>query len=236
MTRQSSQTRRRSPSAPKGKSLTEQAYDLLRQEIITCALLPGTDINEQDLSGRLNMSKTPVREALARLILEGLVEAFPRRGYRVTPVRVKDVTDLFAIRKALEGSAAELAARRMSEAELAELESVAGARYTLGQEATIETFIEANNAFHGAIAAGAQVPRLHALISGYLEESTRLFHMGATVRDVNPETVEDHDRILAALRRHDAATARTAMEQHTENTRRGLLSALISDQNSVLEL
>jgi DNA-binding GntR family transcriptional regulator len=222
--------------AERPKSLAERAYDILRRDIINCTLKPGTQMNEQSLSAKLEMSKTPVREALGRLILDGLVEGFPRRGYRVTPVRVKDVTDLFTIRKALEGSAAELAALRMSDAELDELEKTAGARYTLGQEATIDSFVEANNRFHGAIAKGAQVPRLHAMIMSYLEESTRLFHMGATVRDVNPETVEDHERILIALRAHDGAAARDAMVQHSENTRKGLLSALITNEASALEL
>lgn len=228
---------RRPRSAPsKPKSLGEQAHDRLRQEIIGCVLSPGADINEQELSLRLGMSKTPVREALARLVVEGLVEAFPRRGYRVTPVTVQDVTNLFTLRKGLEGVAAELAAVRMTDVELDELEEVAGARYTLGETVTIDAFIEANNAFHGAIALGARVPRLHGLIVGYLEESARLLHMGAVMRDVNPETIEDHNRIVLALRGRDPAAARQAIVEHTENTRMGLLSSLISDRNSTLEL
>lgn len=224
------------PDAPRTLSLADRAYEALRRDIINCFLRPGAQMNEQSLSLRLGMSKTPVREALGRLILDGLVEGFPRRGYRVTPVSVKDVTDLFTIRKALEGGAAELAAERMTDADLERLEQIAGVRYILGEKATIDGFIKANNEFHGAIARGAQVPRLHTLIVGYLEESTRLFHMGATVRDVNPETVEDHDRILHALRQRDANAARNAMIQHSENTRQGLLTALVANEFSTLEL
>lgn len=224
--------------AERGKalSLTDQAYAQLREEIITCALRPGADIGEQELAARLSMSKTPVREALARLTLEGLVEAFPRRGYRVTPVTVKDITDIFTVRKALECVAAELAAVRMTEEELDNLEAVS--RQTYGQDRTLPVleFVAANNRFHADIALGARVPRLHALITGYLEECTRLFHMGATIRDVTPETEEDHSRIVAALRARDPVAARDAIGVHTENTRRGLLSALISDDTSFLEL
>lgn len=220
----------------KAPSLTDQAYARLREEIITCALRPGTDIGEQELAARLSMSKTPVREALARLTLEGLVEAFPRRGYRVTPVTVKDITDIFTVRKALEGSAAQLAALRMSEAELDDLEELS--QQTYGQDKTLPVleFVAANNRFHTAIATGARVPRLQVLIAGYLEECTRLFHMGATIRDVTPETEEDHSRIVSALRARDGAAAREAISLHTENTRRGLLSALIADETSALEL
>jgi DNA-binding GntR family transcriptional regulator len=63
----------------KQQSLTDQAYSGLRKEIITCRLRPGTEVGEQELALRLNMSKTPVRESLVRLTLEGLVESFPRR-------------------------------------------------------------------------------------------------------------------------------------------------------------
>ncbi|MCA0941896.1 GntR family transcriptional regulator [Salipiger pacificus] len=220
----------------KAPSLTDQAYARLREEIITCTLRPGTDIGEQELAARLSMSKTPVREALARLTLEGMVEAFPRRGYRVTPVTVKDITDIFTVRKALEGVAAELAALRMSDAELDELEALSHQTYGQDKSLPVLEFVAANNRFHAAIALGARVPRLHALISGYLEECTRLFHMGATIRDVTPETEEDHSRIVAALRARDGAAAREAISLHTENTRRGLLSALITDENSPLEL
>ena len=220
----------------KALSLTDRAYMRLREEIITCALRPGTDIGEQELAARLSMSKTPVREALARLTLEGLVEAFPRRGYRVTPVTVKDITDIFTVRKALEGVAAELAAQRMTDAELDDLEALSHETYGQDRNLPVLDFVAANNRFHAGIARGARVPRLHALITGYLEECTRLFHMGATIRDVTPETEEDHKRIVAALRARDGAAAREAIGLHTENTRRGLLSALIADEDSPLEL
>jgi DNA-binding GntR family transcriptional regulator len=220
----------------KQQSLTEQAYLRLRHEIITCKLRPGSEVGEQDLASRLEMSKTPVREALARLTLEGLVEAFPRRGYRVKPVTVKDVTDIFTVRKALETVAAELAALRMTTAEVDGLEEIS--RRTYGQDVTLPVleFVEANNTFHAAIARGARVPRLQLLVAGYLEECTRLFHMGATIRDVTPETEEDHSLIVGALRRRDPVAAREAIAVHTDNTRRGLLSALISDEDSTLEL
>ncbi len=220
----------------KARSLTDQAYDRLREEIITCALRPGTEIGEQELATRLEMSKTPVREALARLTQEGLVEAFPRRGYRVTPVMVKDIADIFVVRRALETAAAELAALRMSEGELDALDVLSRESFGRGGTIPILDFISANNRFHTAIAEGARVPRLHALITSYLEQCTRLFHMGAASRDLTPETREDHTRIVEALRAHDPAAARQAVCLHVENTRRGLLEALIADETSPLEL
>jgi DNA-binding GntR family transcriptional regulator len=220
----------------KQKSLTDQAYSGLRKEIITCGLRPGTEVGEQELASRLNMSKTPVRESLVRLTLEGLVEVFPRRGYRIKPVTIKDITDIFTVRKALESVAAELAAVRMSKEELDVLKTLADQTYVQDSSLPVLEFVSANNIFHAAIAEGARVPRLHALIIGYLEQCTRLFHMGATIRDVTSETQEDHTRIIDTLCNRDPAAASEAISLHIENTRRGLLSALISDETSPLEL
>ena len=156
----------------KQQSLTDQAYSGLRKEIITCRLRPGTEVGEQELASRLNMSKTPVRESLVRLTLEGLVEAFPRRGYRITPVTIKDITDIFTVRKALESVAAELAAVRMSKKELDALKALADQTYVQDSSLPVLEFVSANNIFHATIAEGARVPRLHALITGYLEQCT----------------------------------------------------------------
>lgn len=232
--------RRKSATAaePKAKalSLADQAYLTLRRDIISCALKPGAELSEPELAQRLAMSKTPVREALARLVQEGLAEIFPRRGYRVMPVTVKDVNDLFLIRGALEALACELAARRITPTELAAIETLAAAKYTPSEEMSVEAFVQSNNAFHRAIAEAARVPRLAALINSHLEESTRLFHIGAVARDVNPETEDGHARITEALRRGDDAAARSAMIEHTESTRSGLLQALLSDLDSPLLL
>ena len=220
----------------KQQSLTDRAYLGLRKEIITCKLRPGTEVGEQELASRLSMSKTPVRESLVRLTLEGLVEAFPRRGYRITPVTIKDINDVFTVRKALGSVAAELAAVRMSKEELDALKVLADQTYIRKSSLPVQEFVSANNIFHATIAEGARLPRLHALITGYLEQCTRLFHMGATIRDVTSETQVDHTRIIDALCSRDPAAAREAIALHIENTRRGLLSALISNEASLLEL
>lgn len=224
------------PVTVRAPSLTERAYRIIRGQIITCVLPPGLEISEQELAGRLEMSKTPVREALARLGLEGLVESFPRRGYRISPVAVKDINELFAVRGALEGAAAELAADNMSDGDIAALGELAEMTYTPGETPSVEAFINANLAFHSAIARGSGVMRLENLVVAHLEEATRLFYMGANVRDVNPETTDDHRRIVGYLANRSRDEARRALVEHNENTRRGLLTTLIADRRSDLSL
>lgn len=218
-----------STTPKKSVSLTEQAYLALREKVITCELVPGADVSEPELAAQLQMSKTPVREALARLCLEGLMEAFPRRGYRVSPVTVKDMNDLFALRAILEGAAAALAAHNLSDQELDMLDELANAQYVVGEGMSTKSFVASNEMFHAAIARGSKSPRLHNLIISHLEEGTRFLYMGTRMRDVNFETHNDHHTIVAALRTRDSETARTEMAQHIEHTRQGLLLALISE-------
>ena len=154
--------------------------------------------------------------------LEGLVEAFPRRGYRVTAVTIKDVNDLFAVRAMLEGTAGAMAAVNLTDAELNRLEALADASYVVGENVSVQSFVGANEEFHSEIARASRNPRLYELVMSHLEECARFFYMGAQARDVNPETNTDHHRIVDVLRGRDPEKARAVMVEHNENTRRGL--------------
>lgn len=225
-----------SPARQKKISLTETAYLSLRARVLSGTLRPGAEFSELELAEQLAMSKTPVREALGRLVAEGLIEAFPRRGYRVTPVTVKDINDLFAIRAMTEGTAAAMAALNLSAADLDRLEALADARYDPQQGESVQSFVKANRDFHLAIAEGANNARLLALVAAHLDECTRLFYLGAVSRDVNPETSADHRRIVDVLRLRDPNLARAAMVEHSEHTQKGILKALISSDTTALTL
>jgi len=208
--------------------LTEQAYDKLRGLIITCQMPPGMEVSEQELTDRFAMSKTPVREALMRLCLEGLVESFPRRGYRIAPVTIKAINDLFHVRAVLEGDAAALACRNLREEDFAHLKQLADASYELDENKSREDFVNANHDFHLAISLASNNPRLHALVVTHLEEGERFFHLGAQARDVNSETNREHHDLLAVLREGDPQRAREVMSDHIESTRKGLLQSLLA--------
>ncbi len=153
---------------------------------------PAADVKEAELAAMLEMSKTPVREAMGRLCLEGLMQAFPRRGYRVTPVTVKDMNNLFELRAILEGSAAGLAAKNASIEQLDHLEEAAKAKYVIGEGESTKSFVASNHQFHIGIAKTSNNPRLISLIERHLEEGTRFLYMGTRARDVNFETNSDH--------------------------------------------
>lgn len=217
-------------------SLTETAYQAVRARILSGELRPGVEFSELELADQMSMSKTPVREALGRLAAEGLIEAFPRRGYRVTPVTVKDINDLFAIRAMTEGTAAAMAAMNLTGEDFDRLEGLAEARYEPSEGESVQSFVKANREFHIAIAEGANNSRLLAMVAAHLDECTRLFYLGARSRDVNPETSKDHRRIVDVLRRRDPDQARAAMVEHSEHTLQGILKALISSDTTGLTL
>jgi DNA-binding GntR family transcriptional regulator len=212
------------------ESLTDQAYDKIRKQIITCRLPPGSEISEIDIAERLSISKTPVREALGRLRLEGFVRAIPRRGYQITPLTVSDMNELFDARAVIEGGTIALAANCITDAELDELSRLADVSYDKGTTKNLHSFISANRDFHTAIARASNNRRLVETTIRQLDELERYFYVGARLRDVNNEVHADHHRIVEALRRRDRVVATRIVVEHNELTRTGLLGAIASDR------
>jgi len=212
-------------------SLTDRVYQLLRSDILTCALEPGRELSEAELAQRFDVSKTPVREALATLRQEGFVRTFPRRGYQVVPITFGDMSELFDLRTILEAGAAELACARITDAELDQLQKLADVVYDRAEQPSLQRFIKANRDFHAAIAKASGNERLQALIIRQMDELERFFYLGARLRDVNSETINDHQAIVEVLRKRDPEAARAIMIKHNDITREGLFKALASSRS-----
>lgn len=212
-------------------SLTEKVYAMLRTEILTCVLEPGKEVSEAELAGRFEVSKTPVREALATLRSEGLVRTFPRRGYQIVPVTFGDMNELFDLRTILEAGAAELACKRITEAEIDNLTKLADVVYDRSEQPSLKRFIQANRDFHMAIARASGNERLYQLLVRQIDELERFFYLGARLRDVSSETQSDHHAIVEILSKRDPDAARAIMIRHNEITRQGLFQALASSRS-----
>jgi DNA-binding GntR family transcriptional regulator len=234
--RTSTTTGSRSGRLPAGRrrketaSLTERTYQVLRRDILTCALEPGSEISEADIADRLSISKTPVREALGRLRVEGFVKTFPRRGYQIVPLTIADMDELFDVRTIVEGGCGEIASERITEEELDRLAELADASYDRATSANLDKFISANRDFHMAIANAAGNRRLEELVYRLLDELERFFYIGARKRDLNTEVHSDHHRIVEVLRKRDPAAARRIMMEHNEATRRGLFDVITASR------
>ncbi len=203
----------RAPRVP----LRDQVVAILRDAIVTCRLEPGAVLNERDLAMQLGVSKTPVREALSLLNHEGLVQILPGQAYVVTPITIRDVHDSFDLRVILECAAAELAAARITDAELAQLAAVvAGEADT---ERAAET-LERNVDFHSLIARASGNERLTALIEKLLGEMPRLISVGYVMGE--------HEHVLNALRERNPGRAREAMREHILTVKEKALGAAAS--------
>lgn len=228
----SSSRPRSAKTQDKARSLTEKVYALLRHEILRCKLKPGTDLSEAELAQRFKVSKTPVREALVALRLDGLVRTFPRRGYQVAQVTFGDINQLFDLRTIVEAGVAEMAAQRISDAQLDELSRLAAISYDPGSDQALEYFINANREFHMAIARATENMRIEALLERLIDELERFFYLGATLRDVNTETNKEHHEIVEVLATRDPQAARAIMIKHNNATRQGLLVSLTTSKGA----
>lgn len=221
--------------APVIPLLTDRAYERIKHAIISCAITPGTEISEAQLCASYKLGKAPVRMALSRLAHDGLVRAIPRRGYRVTPVTLKDIHDVFELRLMLEPVAARMAAGKVDLQRLRAFDEVCRAGYQSNDPRSITVYLDANIAFHVAIAQATGNRRLAAMVAQLLEQTTRLLHLGLGLRNRSHEMQHEHRTLVKALARGDGETAERLSREEIEAARNLVLSAILTSR-SVLNL
>lgn len=189
----------------------------LRDWLMSGALVPGQRLTVDDLAGQLGVSAMPVREALVALENEGLVEALPRRGFRVVELRERDVQDLFRVHAFVAGLLAEDAAQHITTQTLVTLkglqqriDDLASRRKPRPQDATeIETL---NYQFHRVINHQADARRLRWLLRAATRFIPRNFY--ESIPGWTNATVSEHPEIIDALERRDPKAARELMAAH----------------------
>jgi DNA-binding GntR family transcriptional regulator len=215
--------------------LGDIAYQRLKAAILTCTLPPGCQVTEGGLAERIGLGKAPVRAALLRLGQERLVTTLPRRGYVVAPVTIRDVEEMFAMRRLLEPAAARLAAGRVDAARLRRLDAVYCATYTPGERGSEQRFLRANSEFHVAIAEATGNRRLVNAIAGLLGEIERLLHVGMTTSDRSTEIQQEHRDLVVALEAGDAMRAEALMTEQV-NAAHAMVSAALMANNSLRDV
>lgn len=208
--------------------LSDRAYQLIKSGIVHCVIAPGTEISEAQLCTQYKLGKAPVRMALNRLAHDGLVRAIPRRGYMVTPVTLRDIQDVFALRLMLEPQAARLAAGKVDGQRLKALDEACRAGYRPGDAKSTARFLEANKAFHVAIAQATGNGRLATAIDQLLDEMTRLLHLGLGLRDRSHEMQHEHKSLVTALLKGDGEKAESICREQIEAARDMVMSAIYS--------
>jgi DNA-binding GntR family transcriptional regulator len=207
-------------------SLTTQAYDAIKFDVITCAWQPGQQIAQHQLVEQYGFGTTPIREALQRLAQEGLVEPIPRFGYVVAQITLSDVREIYELRSILESAAARLAATRAKEQQLDQVAQTVHFTYVHGNRHTYSDFLARNAQFHRSIAALAGNERLAEQISRLLDEMTRIFHLGLDLRDSAEEMRNEHVVLARALGARNPDLAEQTVRDQIARSRERVLEAL----------
>ena len=186
-----------SPASNGGRLLRETVYEQLRADMISCTLAPGTELREAELASRFDMSKSPVRDALMRLEREGLVITLPRQGYRVAPVSLADVLDMFHLRAALERACVERIVLNASDEQLRSLDEFR----QLDAAAWEGGFIAFNRAFHRRIAELGGNARMRDQLNDLIDLMERAVQVSvASIKKGDPQAlVNQHVEIIDAL-------------------------------------
>lgn len=206
--------------------MNERVLLRLRELIASGVLLPGMQLDEQALADAMHISRTPVREAISRLNREGLVEYRPYKGHFVRSFSAKQISDLFEVRKALEGLAIRLTVSKLTEEHLAQLRRILDAIHGALEQNDLVAYSAADQEFHTVV---AQMSENESLIE-LLNRLGMQIQIMRTIANRDPDVVERtaHERplILEALERRDAALAAQLMEQHIEGVRQAIVGQL----------
>jgi GntR family transcriptional regulator, rspAB operon transcriptional repressor len=218
--RGSARPRADAENSPAGAtSLREAAYEAIKHRIMTCAFRPGEYINELQLSALLEIGRTPVHQALDRLMMEGMVEVIPRKGVIVKPVSLNEVLQISEVRIINEPYGARLAAERADDADIAELAGIVKRSERWASLRNVESMMLLDRDFHLLIARAARNSVLGELLRSLHERSLRFWFISLNVPTQYQSVQREHTAILSAIRRHDPARAEAAMRGHIESFR-----------------
>ncbi|MCI3206201.1 MULTISPECIES: GntR family transcriptional regulator [Pandoraea] len=195
----------------------DDAYERIRHDVLTCEIMPGAVVSEAELMRRYGIARTSCRVALVRLVHEGFARAIPRQGYRISPVTLADVEEIFTLRAQLEPMAARLACGNVDTELLARLDEACEAPFAHKPiDHQIEWFLHTNRKFHLTIAAASGNARLYRTLAGLMDDMARLVSLGFGVQGVRPRIEHDHESIIGALVTGNAPRAEALARQHIE--------------------
>lgn len=197
--------------------LRDVVFQTLRQAILRGELEPGERLMEIHLANRLGVSRTPIREAIRKLELEGLVVMIPRRGAIVASITEKDLKDVLEVRRTLEIMAGEMACDRITPELLEQLKSAGEEFRRLKDTNDFTSLAEVDVKFHDIIYAATDNQRLITILNNLREQMYRYRLEYIKDEDKRKILILEHERILKAVRERKVADAKEAMREHIDN-------------------
>ena len=209
--------------------LRDVVFNTLRRAILRGELKPGERLMEIQLANKLGVSRTPIREAIRKLELEGLVLMIPRRGAEVAEITEKNLRDVLEVRCALEELAVQLACDRMDAEGLVRLKEAAEKFREVLDSDDITQIAQADVLFHDVIYTATDNKRLIQLLNNLREQMYR--YRIEYLKDVKARRslVEEHDALWEALKERDLERAQMIMREHIERQQKNIIHSIVHD-------
>ena len=210
--------------------LRDVVFNTLRQAILTGELKPGERLMEIHLANKLGVSRTPIREAIRKLELEGLVTMIPRRGAEVAQITEKSMNDVLEVRRALDALCAELACERITEEETEQLHRACEAFETAVKTKDIKKIARADVQLHDIIVQATGNQRLVQLINNLSEQMYRYRFEYIKDTSQHQRLVEEHRIIYESIVKKDRETASQAARVHIDNQKKAIIAQIRSEK------
>ncbi len=197
-------------------TLREKILETIRDAITSGALKPGEKVAEPELAERFGISRTPIREAFRQLESEGYLTVIPRKGAVVASFSNKEVEEFYAIKSILEGYAANLACRNLTEKEIDKLTAINDKLSQLAEEDDIKHFFKIHNDFHELFRKAADNSKLDDLISSLVSKFQRLRYASLSKPGRMKISVQEHNKIIEAFRARNPELAEQLVRKNAE--------------------
>lgn len=206
--------------------LRDVIFNTLREAIIVGELKPGERLMEVQLSEKMGVSRTPVREAIRKLELEGLVDMVPRKGAQVAVLSVKNIMDVLEVRATLDGLATELSAERITQEELKELENVQKQFINYVLKENLQGCIKKDVEFHDIIYRSSRNDKLIQIVSNLREQIQRFRIIYLKDYRSTKDIIKEHEEILNAVSNKHSDTAREVAQIHIKNQEMAIINSI----------
>lgn len=208
----------------KSKTIRSKIYDYLREQVLSGEIPPHQHLIETKIAEEIGASRTPVREALHSLELEGLVESIPRVGYVVKPLSEAEVDEICEIRRVIEALAARWAMEKAQEKLVQELKNNIARSEAMVSRGAIKAFVEMDAQFHEIIARLSESPRLLELAQTLRRHMLRYRTKSIYSTDNVLRAIHSHKAILQAIEKTDFGEVKTAIKNHLEQVKKDILT------------
>lgn len=206
--------------------LRDVVFNTLRKAILTGQLKPGERLMEVHLANRLGVSRTPIREAMRKLELEGLVIMIPRRGAEVAEITEKSLSDVLEVRRALDALSVELACDRITDEEIEELGKACDEFERAAKGKDVSVIARADVALHDIIVQAAGNQRLQQLVNNLAEQMYRYRFVYIKDESQHDKLIAEHREIYESIAGHDKERALKAAKLHIDNQKKSIISQI----------